>query len=57
MYLTASITAAALVAIIEDTLLRMNIKLEHCRGQCYDGASTMSGAKSGVATVIASKES
>lgn len=57
MYLTDSIASAALVAIIEDTILRMNIKLEHCRGQCYDGASTMSGAKNGVATVIASKES
>ena len=57
LYLTDSIIAAALVAIIEDTLLRMNIKLEHCRGQCYDGASTMSGAKKGVAKVIANKES
>ena len=57
LYLTDSITAAALVAIIEDTILRMNIKLQHCRGQCYDGASTMSGAKKGVAKVIADKES
>ena len=57
LYLTDSITAAALVAIIEDTLLRLNIKLENCRGQCYDGASTMSGAKKGVAKVIAIKES
>ena len=57
LYLTDSITAAALVAIIEDTLLRMNIKLEHCCGQCCDGASTMSGAKKGVAKVIANKES
>ena len=54
LYLSDSIT---LVAITEDTILHMNIKLEHCRGQCYDGASTMSGAKNGVATVIASKES
>ena len=53
LYLTDSIT---LVAITEDTILHMNIKLERCRGQCYDGASTMSGAKNGVATVIASKE-
>ena len=57
LYLTNSITAAALVAIIEDTLLRLNIKLENCRGQCYDGASTMSGAKKGVAKVISIKES
>lgn len=57
LYLTDSTTASALVAIIEDTILRMNIKLEHCRGQCYDGASVMSGAKKGVAKVIANKES
>ena len=57
LYLTDNITSAALVTIIEDTILRMNIKLEHCRGQCYDGASTMCGARKGVATVIANKES
>ena len=57
LYLTDSITSAALVAIIEDTLLRMNIKLEHCRGQPYDGASAMSGARNGVAKTISDKES
>lgn len=57
LYLTDSITSAALVAIIEDTLLRMNIKLEHCRGQCYDGASVMTGARNGVAKTISDKES
>lgn len=57
LYLTESITSAAIVAIIEDTILRMNFKLEHCRGQCYDGASTMRGVKNGVSTIIASKES
>ena len=54
LYLTDSINAAALVAIIKDTVLRMNIRLEHCRGQCYDGCSTMSGSKNGVAKVISS---
>ena len=34
----------------------MNISLSKCRGQCYDGASNMSGAKKGVAANIASKE-
>ena len=57
LYLTARITSAALVTIIEDTILRMNIKLEHCHGQCYDGASAMTGMKNGVANVIASRES
>ena len=34
----------------------MNVKLGHCRGQCFDGASTMGGAKKGVAKDIAIKE-
>lgn len=56
LHLTDSITAAALVAITEDMFLHMNIKLKHCRGQCYDGASTMSGRKKGVTKIIATKE-
>ena len=52
-YLTDSFISAALVAIIEDTLSRINIKLKHCCGQCYDGANTMTGA---VAKVISDKE-
>lgn len=39
LYLTESISSAALVKVIEDKILPMNIKLENCRGQCYDGAS------------------
>ncbi len=53
LYSTSSITAESLVAIIKDTLLRMK---EHCRGQCYDGASVMSGAKKGVAKDISDVE-
>lgn len=56
LYHADSIQAQSLVAIIKDSLLRLNLKLELCRGQCYDGASVMSGARSGVATVISSEE-
>ena len=56
LYMTSSITADYLVSIIKGTLLRMNLKIEHCRGQCYDGASTMSGAKNGVAKQISTDE-
>ena len=56
LYLTDSITSEALVAVIKDTLLRMNLKIEHCRGQCYDGASAMCGAKKGVAKVLRDEE-
>eukprot|EP00117_Sycon_ciliatum_P039495 scpid76784/ scgid29186/ len=34
----------------------MNLKLHHCRGQCYDGASVMSGCKSGLAKVLSDVE-
>ena len=30
--------------------------MELCRGQCYDGANVMCGAKSGVATMISLEE-
>lgn len=51
-----SIDADTLTKTIEDCLLRMNLSLNNCRGQCYDGASNMSGAKKGVATQINEKE-
>ena len=56
LYKTDSIQAKSLVAIIKDTLLRLNLKMDLCRGQCYDGASVMSGTKSGVAATISSEE-
>lgn len=52
LYFTDSITSAALVFIVEDTMFQLNIKLDHCCGQCYGGASAMSVAKLEVATVI-----
>ena len=33
-------------------LIRMNLALKNCRDQCFDGASNMSGAKSGMGTQI-----
>ena len=56
LYHTSSIQAQSLMAIIKDSLLRLNLILELCRGECYDGASVMSGARSGVATIISSEE-
>ena len=41
-----------IVAAIRDILLRTQISLDNCRGQCYDGASNMLGKKSGVAKQI-----
>ena len=45
-------TADNIVFIIKDVLLRMNLKIQNARGQCYDGAATMAGKRKGVATQI-----
>ena len=37
-----------------DGIHGMGLKIENARGQCYDGAATMSGTKRGVATQIKS---
>ena len=52
-----STDADSIVRELKDVLLRMRLKLEKCCGQCYDGCSTMSGAKSGVAVQIKNEES
>ena len=43
-------TADSIVQVLKDVLLRMNLDLKDSRGQCYNGAATMSGKASGVAT-------
>lgn len=52
LYQVPAIDADTLTAAIKDVLLRMNLSLNRICGQCYDGASSMSGAKSGVAKRI-----
>ena len=42
--------------VIKDALVRMNLRLNKCRGQCYDGASNMSGPRSGVAKQLREEE-
>ena len=46
------IKSDTIVAAIRDALLRAQIYLDQCRGQCYEGASNMLGEKSGVAKEI-----
>ena len=41
-------TADQVVAILKNALLRMNLNIQHACGQCYDGAATMAGEKTGV---------
>ena len=48
--------ADTVTKIILDSLIRFNLPLNRCRGQCYDGAANMSGRRRGVATQIQKKE-
>ena len=57
LYQVSTIDAESLVSAIRDVLMRMNVRVADCRGQCYDGASNMSGAKKGVAAIIMQEES
>ena len=41
----SSIDANTLVSVIRDVMLRMNLSINKCRGQCFDGASVMTGVK------------
>lgn len=56
LYQISNISADTIVAVIKDTLLRMNLNLNRCRGQCYDGAGAMAGAHKGVASQISREE-
>ena len=56
LYKIDNIQADTIVAVIRDALARLNLALSTCHGQCYDGASTMKGAKSGVATKLLKDE-
>lgn len=56
MYKIDDISANTIVATVKDALVRMNLALSRCRGQCYDGAAAMMGAKSGVAKQLSEEE-
>ena len=52
LYSTNETNADQLTCLIKDVLIRSNLPLYNCRGQCYDGAANMSGRRTGVATKI-----
>ena len=54
-YEVGSTQASSLVATIHD-LQRMNVSICKLRGQCYDGASSMSGSLGGVSTQLQKEE-
>ena len=55
-YQVPSIDSSTLTKVVKDVLCRYNLSLGKLRGQCYDGASAMQGARSGVATRICEEE-
>ena len=48
--------ADSIMRELKDILLQMHLKLNKCRGQCYDGCSTLSISKNGVAIQIKSEK-
>ena len=50
LYSTDRTDSNTLTQLIKVVLVRLSLPLEHCRVQCYDGASNMSGRCSGVVT-------
>lgn len=56
LYEVASTGAEVIYGVITDVLLRLNLSISKVRGQCYDGAATMSGRKSGVVTRLCAAE-
>ncbi len=56
LYSVTSIAADMIVSVIKDVFLRMNLSFDTVRGQCYDGASAMSGCRHGVAKQISDIE-
>ena len=48
----ARTNADTIVVCIKDVLLCMNRRIQDTRGQCYDGCSTMTATKNGVAAQI-----
>jgi hypothetical protein len=54
-YEIPNIKANTIVEVLKDALIRMNLSLQNCRGQCYDAGGPMAGSKHGVAVQIASE--
>ena len=56
LYCLSAVDAQSIVDVMKDAFLRFQIPLAKLRGQCYDGCSTMAGAKAGVAVKIEEME-
>ena len=48
LYQIDRVDASTIAAVVKDVLIRLQMPLDKCRGQCYDGCSTISGHKNGI---------
>ena len=56
LYLIDNTKADTIAHAIKDVLIRLDISVSKCRGQTYDGASSMAGRKAGVQAQIKQEE-
>ena len=56
LYALDECNSASITQALMDVLLRLGLNIADCRGQCYDGASAMSGHLSGVAARLSQLE-
>ena len=56
LYRVDDITSITLTEVIKNVMLKLNLSMSKLREQCYDGCSTMSGTRSGVAKSIMDEE-
>ena len=56
VYQVPMITSATLVSVIKDSLIRFNLSINKAHGQCYDGASNMTGRRNGVVAQVQGEE-
>ena len=56
VYQVPSIHSSTVTKVVKVVLCKYNLSLGKLRGQCYDRASAMHGARSGVATRIFEEE-
>ena len=57
LYETSINTSDALFTIFKDLLLRMQLDINKCRGQCYDGAANVSDHVAGLRSKVLEKKS
>jgi hypothetical protein len=56
LYEVEQANAEQLSSLVLDCFIRLNLDVHHLRGQGYDGAAVMAGARNGVAAKIAQRE-